>query len=75
MPNSHTVVLIKVTHYEDCPMGNAEGAVDGREFVASWYNKNEVGGILYDTWLDTTASQNTAIAEAVFSHRQDRVAG
>jgi len=67
MSNSYKVVLTKVAHYKDCAMGNAEGTIDGREFVASWYNKDQVGGILYDMWLDTTAAQNKAISSAIFS--------
>jgi hypothetical protein len=63
------VELSVVRHYPGTTMGFAEGKINKREFVASWYNKKDLGGIYYDDWRDTTAADNRLIIDAVFKKR------
>ena len=46
-------------------IGYAEGELDGREFTASWATWCPFGALFYDTWLDSTRTQDKAIAASL----------
>ncbi len=66
MTKNFDVVIIKKSHADPNRIGNAEGIINGREFVASWCTREDLGGTFFDDWLDTTSEQNEAIAKVVF---------
>ena len=54
-------------HWSDASqtIGYAEGYLNGREFTASWATWCPFDAMFYDTWLDSTRSQEKAIARAL----------
>lgn len=59
---------IEITkHWSDTTkaVGYAEGSFGGREFTASWFSRRQVGALFYDSWLDATTAEATAIARAL----------
>ena len=59
------VKIIKHWHDGSEVIGYAEGEIDGREFTASWATWCPIGALFYDNWLDSTKSQDKAIASAL----------
>lgn len=59
------VKIMKHWHDGSETIGYAEGELDGREFTASWATWCPIGALFYDTWLDSTKTQNKAIARAL----------
>ena len=56
------VEITKHWHDGSETIGYAEGKLNGREFTAWWATWCPFDAIFYDTWLDSTKSQNKAIA-------------
>ena len=59
---------VKITkHWHDGTetIGYAEGELNGREFTASWATWRPIGALFYDTWLDSTKTQDRAIARGL----------
>ena len=59
------VEITSCTHDTRKTTGYAEGKINGREFTASWATFEPLGGLFYDTWLDTTDAQNRAVTKAL----------
>jgi hypothetical protein len=62
---AYKVEITRCWHNPSETTGYAEVKLDGRELTASWATYEPVGGLFYDTWLDTTQRQNQAIAKAL----------
>jgi hypothetical protein len=61
----YKVEITSCSHDPSKTIGYTEGKIDRREFVASWATFQPLGGLFYDTWLDTTLTQDRAIAKAL----------
>jgi hypothetical protein len=59
------VTITKHWHDGSETIGYAEGELSGREFTASWATWCPIGALFYDTWLDSTRTQDKAIAAAL----------
>ena len=59
--SEHKVKIIRFWHDTSKTIGYAEGTINGREFTASWASWEPLGGLFYDTWLDTTPLENKTI--------------
>jgi hypothetical protein len=60
-----TVEITKHWRDDSETVGYAEGTLAGREFTASWATWCPLGANFFDTWLDSTKSQDMAIARAL----------
>ncbi len=59
------VTITKHWHDDTQTTGYAEGELNGHEFTASWATWCPIGAMFYETWLDSTKTQDTAIARAL----------
>ena len=48
MTKNFDVVIIKKSHADPNRIGNAEDIINGLEFVASWYTREDLGGTFFD---------------------------
>jgi hypothetical protein len=62
MATKYKVDITSCSHHPSGQVGYAEGTINKREFVASWSTWQPLGGIIYDTWLDTRPAESQAIA-------------
>ena len=62
---AYKVEIMRYWHDSSETTGYAEAKLDGRELTASWATYEPLGGLFYETWLDTTPKQNQAIAKAL----------
>ena len=59
------IKITKCWHDPSETTGYAEVKLDGREITASWSTYELISGLYYDTWLETTKSQNKEIVKAL----------
>ena len=57
--------ITKHRHDGSETIGYAEGKLNGREFTASWDKRCPICAMFYDTWRDSTRTQDKAIAAAL----------
>ena len=60
-----TVTIMKHWHDESENVGYAEGKLGEREFTASWATWCPICATFYDNWLDSSISQDKAIATSL----------
>jgi len=65
MAKEYQVKITSCSHDTSETVGYAEGKINGREFTASWATWEQLSGLFYDTWPDTTPPQNKAIVKAL----------
>ena len=62
MAKQYEVEITSCSHDTSEAVGYAKGRINGREFTASW---KPLGGLFFDSWLDTTRAQNKAIVKVL----------
>jgi len=65
MAKQYEVEITSCSHDTSETVGYAEGKINGREFTGSWATWEPLGGLFFDSWLDTTWAQNKAIVKAL----------
>ena len=65
MVKQYEVEIASCSHDTSKSVGYAEGKINNREFTASWATWEPLGGLFFDSWLDTTPAQNGAIIRAL----------
>lgn len=63
--NRIAMEIVSCSHDTSKTVGYTEGKINGREFTASWATWELLGGLFFDSWLDTTRAQNKAIVKAL----------